>query len=448
MTVYIFTGPTLSPEEGRGELDAIFVQPAAHGDVYRAALDRPRAIGIIDGYFERVPSVWHKEILWAMSQGIHVFGSASMGALRAAELAAFGMEGVGAIYESFASGELEDDDEVAVVHGPPEAGYRTLSEAMVNIRATLRAAADAGVIGPGAHAGLEAIAKELFYPERSYPTLLSRGAERGLPAPELDALRAWLPGGRVNQKRLDALAMLRLMRERLAAGIGPKRVGYTFEHTDAWEQVRRDAGRSDVRAPVLIEALVEELRVSGAWRGARLGALMRALALAEARRQGLAVNGEVLKATSEQFRRTRGLHDPADTEAWMTSQGLHLDGFTTLLRDEALVQRVEILFEQEIVRRLPDHLRVSGEYAALVSRALEKRKLLSSRGLEEPVQADSGLTSDELLRWYFVERLGCSMPDDIEDWARGAGFADSDDLRRAVLRERCFLRLREPGNPS
>ena len=53
-----------------------------------------------------------------MSQGIHVFGSASMGALRA-ELCPFGMVGVGRIFEAYRDGELEDDDEVAVIHGPP-----------------------------------------------------------------------------------------------------------------------------------------------------------------------------------------------------------------------------------------------------------------------------------------------------------------------------------------
>src|SRR6185503_9427900 len=116
MKVYLFTGPSLSAEEGKKELDAIYRPPAAQGDVYRAALDAPRAIGIIDGYFERIPSVSHKEVLWAMAQGIHVFGSASMGALRAAELAAFGMEGVGVIYEAFKRGELDADDEVAVAH--------------------------------------------------------------------------------------------------------------------------------------------------------------------------------------------------------------------------------------------------------------------------------------------------------------------------------------------
>ena len=46
--------------------------PVGQGDVYRAATRyRPRAIGIVDGYFHQVPSVWHKEILWAMAEGIH-----------------------------------------------------------------------------------------------------------------------------------------------------------------------------------------------------------------------------------------------------------------------------------------------------------------------------------------------------------------------------------------
>ena len=97
-------------------------------------------IRTIDGYFDRVPAVWHKEILWAMSRGIHLFGCSSMGALRAAELEAFGMVGVGEVFRMFRDGVLEDDDEVAVIHGPSDAAYVTLTEALVNIRATLASA--------------------------------------------------------------------------------------------------------------------------------------------------------------------------------------------------------------------------------------------------------------------------------------------------------------------
>ena len=86
--IVVFTGPTLPADQARAILpDALYLPPVAQGDVYRAAGHQPQAIALIDGFFEHVPAVWHKEILWAMAQGIHVFGSSSMGALRAAELA-------------------------------------------------------------------------------------------------------------------------------------------------------------------------------------------------------------------------------------------------------------------------------------------------------------------------------------------------------------------------
>src|SRR5262249_34690040 len=73
--VFVFTGPTLPVEEGRTILDdAVYLPPASQGDVYRAARERPWGIAIVDGYFGRVPAVWHKEILWALAQGVHVFG--------------------------------------------------------------------------------------------------------------------------------------------------------------------------------------------------------------------------------------------------------------------------------------------------------------------------------------------------------------------------------------
>src|SRR5262245_20767961 len=100
-----------------------------------------------------------------------------MGALRAAELADFGMTDVGWIYEAFHHGLLEDDDEVAVVHGAADTGYRAVSEAMVNVRRTLAAAADARVLGEPTRVALERIAKALDYPERSYPRVLQRARD-------------------------------------------------------------------------------------------------------------------------------------------------------------------------------------------------------------------------------------------------------------------------------
>jgi hypothetical protein len=245
MSVVIFTGPTLSAADARKELDAEYLPPAAQGDLYRAAKKGPQIIGIIDGYFERLPSVWHKEILWAMSQGIHVFGSASMGALRAAELEAFGMEGVGAIFEMYRDGVLEDDDEVAVVHGTAEFGFRAGSEAMVDIRRTLADAVDARILCASTAAALQSVAKSMFYPGRSYHLIAKRGAALDLPPAELAAFVAWLPNGRALQKRADALAMLRVIRERVGNGLEPKRVRYAFENSWMWEQARRSMAAPD-----------------------------------------------------------------------------------------------------------------------------------------------------------------------------------------------------------
>jgi hypothetical protein len=234
MNVYIFTGPTIAAIDPRTDLAAVYLPPASQGDVYRVARQCPRAIGIIDGCFEQVPAVWHKEILWAMSKGIHVFGSASMGALRAAELHVFGMIGVGEIFASFLRGELEDDDEVAVAHTSVQYGFRATSEAMVNIRFTMKAAKQSG-ISPRACDAIEQIAKSYNYPERTYERLLDRARAFGIPMRDVDALASWLPTGRVDQKLHDALAMLRTMRTFLASNPGLKRVGYTFERTESWE---------------------------------------------------------------------------------------------------------------------------------------------------------------------------------------------------------------------
>jgi hypothetical protein len=136
MKTLVYVGPTLPAEQVRKLLpDATVMPPAAVGDILRASRRRDVArIAIIDGYFERMAAVWHKEILIAIERGIEVWGAASMGALRAAELHAFGMRGVGTIYQWYKRGVITADDEVAVAHLPAEYGYRATSDALVNFR--------------------------------------------------------------------------------------------------------------------------------------------------------------------------------------------------------------------------------------------------------------------------------------------------------------------------
>jgi hypothetical protein len=245
--VVVFLGPTLPAADARALLpQANVLGPARMGDLYRSTLRKPAALLLVDGVFDQALAVWHKEIMWALAQGVRVYGAASMGALRAAELAAFGMVGVGEIFEAFSRGDLEDDDEVAVAHesGEGSGGYRQLGEPMVNIRATLLRAEREGALDAATRARLIGVGKVLFYPQRSLAAVLA--ADPG-PAAGTARFRRWLdqtPGARVDQKRLDAEAALR----RVAAdapgfsGGPPPRPCFQFEYTEAWHELRRRVG--------------------------------------------------------------------------------------------------------------------------------------------------------------------------------------------------------------
>jgi hypothetical protein len=231
MRAVIFSGPSLPPAFRPCDPALEWRPPIRQGEVYEAALTRPAIIGIIDGYFEVTPTVWHKEILWAMAQGIHVYGSASIGALRAAELHPFGMTGIGSIFAAYRDGILSDDDEVAVLHGPEELGYPPMTEAMVNIRATLDKAVAQGLLASGLAAHLTEIGKTLFYKERSWDAILRLAADRGLPPMALDDFAARLSDEQVDQKRIDASEMIGAIHAHLAAGVTPLGVSYRFQDT-------------------------------------------------------------------------------------------------------------------------------------------------------------------------------------------------------------------------
>ncbi len=445
MSAYVFLGPTLAAHEARAQLDAIYLPPASEGDVYRAACKQPRAIGIVDGFFECVPAVWHKEVLWAMAEGIHVFGSASMGALRAAELEPFGMEGVGEIFEAYRDGILEDDDEVAVAHAPADRGYLPTSVAMVDIRATLSAAAKSGVIGSATRKRLEGIAKRLFYQDRSWEKILQAAAAEGMPRSELRAFADWLPGGFVSQKREDALKMLAVMRERLAAEPTRKQVRYAFQYTDVWDRARRSAGNLHAEAEQPPDAprfdgLLDELRLEHFnWLQAQQGALARFLAVEEAWLQGIVVTPQGTEEVADAFRRERGLHDPESFQGWLDDNQLSHPNFIRMMEDEMRLRRVEALAETEVRAHLLDYLRRTGGYARLAARARDKEQVLKQAGLQTPTLAEAGITEEELLRWYFVERLGRPLPPELATHAQQLGFRDEAELQRALLREYCYV---------
>jgi hypothetical protein len=164
----VYLGPSLSRREAESILEALYLPPICRGDL---ALLPPetKVVCIIDGEFYQRLAVSTKEIVVLLDRGMKVFGAASMGALRAAEMHSVGMVGVGEIFAMFRDGVLDGDDEVALVYDPQT--YRNLSDPLINLRHTLKIAVAEGILDEVEMNSLVAKMKSCYFPDRSYKAL-------------------------------------------------------------------------------------------------------------------------------------------------------------------------------------------------------------------------------------------------------------------------------------
>lgn len=204
MKTIVFLGPSLDLDTAKKILSsAEYHPPVKRGDVLKASNDNADVIVIIDGVFFQDEAVAHREILSAIKKGIKVFGSSSMGALRASELDTLGMTGFGKIYLQYKSGEITADDEVGLVYDE-ETGI-ALSEPMVNMRASFSAAETAGVISEDEEKSLINTCRGIYYPQRTYRKVIK---ESSLNESKKSELKEWLKDNSVDQKRADAILCL------------------------------------------------------------------------------------------------------------------------------------------------------------------------------------------------------------------------------------------------
>jgi hypothetical protein len=215
---HVYLGPTLQLHEAIKYLhQAYYHPPVKCGDLIRLFRLKPKRIVIIDGLYERVPAVWHKEIMLGLDNGIEIYGAASMGALRAAELYPFGMIGVGQVFQDFLNKKLNDDDEVAVLHQNQDRNYTSINDAMVNIRSTLELACQQGIITIATKTHLIEDCKRQFYPHRSLKKSILK-FEKQNPT-DCKSLSRWLTTvGMVDIKKQDAQLVLAHVQEAILSG--------------------------------------------------------------------------------------------------------------------------------------------------------------------------------------------------------------------------------------
>ena len=127
------------------------------------------------------------------------------------------MLGHGRIYEAYASGEISDDDEVAVVHGPAETGFMPLTDAMVDIRDAIDEAKALGVLTPAAAKAVIECAKAQHFKERNLKKAVRSILQQSHSNLQIDEILAWFaarPAGAKERDARDLLANLDFISEK------------------------------------------------------------------------------------------------------------------------------------------------------------------------------------------------------------------------------------------
>jgi hypothetical protein len=415
MKRFVFLGPSLPLAQAQALCpQAEFLPPVALGDLFDLVHTRRAKAGdvvaIVDGLFEQVPAVWHKEILFALERGVHVWGASSMGALRAAELQPFGMRAVGRIAAAFVDGQLEDDDEVVVAHATAEQGFRSLSQAMVSLRFGLQSLLAAGQLELGAHDALVAHAKALHYSDRGWAAVLAHAKSLGRPPAEISALKAL--ARQPDAKAQDAMLLLR---ELSATPVLPAFVpAFTLERTAFWQalvhsrQLRQAQTAHGLADDVSAAAVLAHVRALDPqrhlWRQQAM--LMK---LVDAQADTATVSTDELKASARRIADRLGLRTADQMLQWRQSQGLGTPQWQALLRLSSLVERL-----------------VNAQ-----AHQLDAYEVLAIKQSGRWAQIQDALNADDLQAWY-EERCGPMLPTP-ERHAQALGFESLRDFVHELL---------------
>ncbi|WNG35126.1 hypothetical protein F0U61_16795 [Archangium violaceum] len=347
----VFLGPSMPEEEALALAPCRVLPPARQGDIWRSLTLRPKAIALVDGVFEAQPSVWHHELLAALDAGVAVFGGASMGALRAAELSVHGVVGVGHIFEAYRRGELVDDSEVALLHADAEHGFRALTVPLVNVRHAARLARRARVLSPREAQTLVDAAAAIFYQDRTWPRVLA--AVSGVWRPATRAKwEAWAAGGLEDLKREDARACIQAAAAFVASGApAPKSASTRRPPPSSYVRRRRlvEGLCATESGLVSAEEVLEQLRAAPDAGELAEEGLRRALLAGWARTLGLVPSAEeVARAEADWWTR---LNVPREERgAYLAACGLDAHELRRLCEERAL----ERLTLEHASRLLPD----------------------------------------------------------------------------------------------
>jgi hypothetical protein len=439
--VVVFLGPTLAVDAAREILDACYLPPAGQGDLLNATMRyRPDVIALIDGVFHQRLSVWHKEILHAIGSGVLVYGASSMGALRAAETGSYGMRGVGRIYRMYADGVLADDDEVAVAHAGAEDGYQKTSEPMVNVRATVEAACEAGVLGSADAAAFIALAKRMYFPDRSYPAIWRAAVASGIGADVVTRLRDFVLSSQVDLKRQDAVELLETIRDLTRSGtLEPVETApFVLARSTFDALYHRDRLVRHLDTDVALESIGYHVALHDEdFDDLNFRALNRSLVQVLARLLNLRPSEQEIEAELGRFQTRRKLDTEDRLGDWLRDNDLDAGEFRTLMTEVATCRRLHKWFilarwMERTTQVVLDELRLEDRYVNWAERAAVQESLLA--GDDDSLWIEGGFPPLDALVQEHADWTGVRPAVAPGDWAEEAGFHGVGNLRIELAR--------------
>lgn len=443
----IFLGPSLPLTEAREILNAIYLPPAKQSDFLSAVTTyKPDIIGLIDGVFLSLPSVWHKEILYALEQGVAVYGASSMGALRAAETKDFGMVGVGEIYRMYASGELLDDDEIVMVHGPGDTGYRRLSEPMVNVRATFCRAKDEGVIDGNLCEKLTAIAKSIYFPERTFSSIFRKAATADISPKALQLMVDFVNDKYVDIKRQDAISLLQTLRD-LPEQLPQVKPSFSLIRNQFFSNLYyRDRSVLRNNTPVQLGDIASYAALHlPDFEDTNLQASNRALVQILAETLGIEVSQEEIDKESKRFRSRHSLTEETAFIDWLAENDLTPEEFNHLMYEMARCRHLQNWLmtrkaSEKNTKILLDELRLQNRYKDCADAAASREQIVQEHYPNFIEENADDLTISQLVIDH-QRSTGCRVR--LYDyWIKEAGFLDFELLKLELLRSHLARKAR------
>lgn len=432
----VYLGPSLPLAKAREILpNALYRPPARQSDIVSDVIAlNPNRIILIDGEFRGNLSPWHKELIFALQYPSvkAIYGSASMGALRAAELDYLGMIGIGQIYEWYRDGVTEDDAEPAVLYsqrdGPEGPLYYVNTVPLVNIRAAVEhyeREFSGESVALAAREFLEA-ARKVFYMDRT-PQLCEQlwEAKFGISFPLID------------QKRIDAVHALTDF-----SSYEPKPIeSPTPDHLSGFFQALYDRDRRiNVNGTQVPQQHIDSyvLLHNPEWERICWDSSNQELALMLCNLLCVTVSVEEIGRESARFQKKSEIVTETDFHAFLENNGWSVHEYDRLIIQNARIRKLQHHLTvskgyQRNTRGIIDYLRSHQAFDYWAIQAAREEEKLKERGVDDWLSINLEKTALEQLAEHF-EKEGLELKSTPEEYLLETGFSNFTELSVALQR--------------